>query len=105
MAKGDKCVTPPFRVCFPAVFEKYGFEGSEPKFSITAVFDPASFGKAEHVAWKRMHALAEEAAKEKGFKHGLKTSGVRDPFRDGADKDHLEGFGEGLIYQYQRGSD
>jgi hypothetical protein len=47
MSTREKVVTPPFRVSFPAVFEKKGFEGSEPKFSVVAVFDPASFGPAE----------------------------------------------------------
>ena len=97
MARGKKVVTPPFRVSFPAVFEKRGFEGSEPKFSLTAVFDPSSFGKGEAAAFKMMQAIAEAAAKEK-FSKPLSDPSLRAPFRDGAEKAHLEGFGEDLIF-------
>lgn len=92
-----KIVTPPFRVSFPCVFEKRGFEGSEPKFSITAVFDVNSFGSKERNAFKAMQVIAEAAAQEK-FHASYKSKGLRGPFRDGAEKEHLEGFGPGLIF-------
>jgi len=91
----QKLVTPPFRVCFPNVFEKRAFNEGEPKFSVMAVFDPSSFGKAEAAAFKRMQAAAEEASKDKLRKP---LSAVRTPFRDGAEKSHLEGIEEGFIF-------
>lgn len=93
----NKIVTPPFRVSFPSVFEARGFEGSKPKFSVTAVFDPSAFGVAQKRAFKLMVALAEDAAQEKFHKPHTDSS-LRSPFRDGAEKDHLEGFGAGLVF-------
>ena len=92
-----KVVTPPFRVCFPSVFEKRSFNEGDAKFSITAVFDPASFGKTEAIAFKRMKQIANDAAKDK-LRKPLSDASIRNPFRDGAEKAHLEGFGEGLIF-------
>ncbi len=98
MARGNKIVTPPFRVSFPAVFEKRGFEGSEPKFSVCAVFDPSSWSPTEAEAFQALKQIAEDAAKDK-FNKGLSGNpALRSPFRDGAEKAHLEGFGEGLIF-------
>ena len=97
MARGEKVVTPPFRVSFPAVFEKRGFEGSEAKYSLTAVFDPAAFGRSEAATFKRMVAIAEAAAQDK-FRKAHTDPSLRNPFRDGTEKSHLEGFGEGLVF-------
>ncbi len=91
----QKLITPPFRVCFPNVFEKRAFNDGEPKFSVMAVFDPASFGKAEIVAFKRLQKAAEEASKDKLHKP---LAEVRSPFRKGAEKAHLEGIEEGFIF-------
>ncbi len=93
----EKVVTPPFRVSFPAVFEARGFEGSKPKFSVCAVFDPSAFAAKEHAAFKRMVALVEAAAQEK-FRKPHTDPSLRSPFRDGAEKADLEGFGEGLVF-------
>ncbi len=97
MTDKKKVVTPPFRVSFPAVFEKRGMEGAEPKFSICAVFNPTDFGVTEAAAFKAMQVLAENAAQDK-FHKSFKDPSLRNPFRDGAEKAHLEGFGEGLIF-------
>jgi hypothetical protein len=93
----QKLVTPPFRVCFPNVFEKRSFNEGEPKFSVMAVFDPSSFGKAETAAFKRLQAAANEAAKDK-LRKPLSDGAVRSPFRDGAEKEHLEGIEAGFIF-------
>lgn len=110
MANDKKVVTPPFRVTFPSLFEKRGFDGPDDpnaKYSVCAVFDPESFGPEESRAWKRLLAIADAAAVE-AFKKPLKQlgDGYKKPLRDGADKEHLEGFGPGLVFcnltTYQR---
>jgi len=97
MAERTKLVTPPFRVSFPQVFEPKGMDGSEPKFSVVAVFDPSQFDAMQAKAFEALKAAAEAAAVDK-FKKPLSSAGLRNPFRDGAEKAHLEGFGEGLVF-------
>jgi hypothetical protein len=97
MAKGDKLITPPFRVSFPAIWEPRGFDDQKPKYSVSAIFDPSTFTKADHAAFARMVELAEETAQAK-FSKPHTHAMLKNPFRDGAEKAHLEGYGEGLIF-------
>lgn len=39
LIEAKKCITPVFRVSFPNVFRAESYEGSEPKFGLTMIFD------------------------------------------------------------------
>lgn len=94
-----KVLTPVFRVSFPSVFEASSYEGGAPKFSVCAVFTPASFTAKDKVLWKAMTDLADEVALER-FKKKLAAlpNNFKKPFRDGAEKADLVGFGEGKVF-------
>lgn len=90
-------VTPIFRVSFPHVFEaRAGMEGGEPKFGLTAVFEPSKFSAKDKERWKAMIAAANEVSVGK-FKKALKDlpDNFKKPIRDGMEKEGLAGFGEG----------
>lgn len=66
--------TPVFRLSYPSLFKPTGFEGQEPKYSITMLFDD----KAD---LSELKAAAQAAVKEKwGDKIPPK---LKSPFRDG----------------------
>ena len=94
-----KVSTPIFRVSFPSVFEASSYEGGAPKFSVCAVFTPASFTARDKELWKAMEALADEVSMER-FKKKLAQlpNNFKKPFRDGAEKEDLEGFGAGKVF-------
>lgn len=98
-----KVTTPKFRASFAWVFEPQPpMEGStgEPKYGVTMLFDRAA---QKTPAYEAMKKLAIAAAKEK-FGNKLKDDGngwfvgLRNPFRDGAEKSELEGYGDGVIF-------
>lgn len=95
------------RLCFPAIFEKeQQMEGASgpPKYAATIVFDKA-YLKAhpdEMARFNAIRAAADKVCVEK-FKKSVKdaTSAIPrfwSPFRDGAEKAHLDGYGEGTIF-------
>lgn len=99
--------TPVGRLCFPAIFEKEKqMEGATtpPKYAATIVFDKA-YLKAhpdEMARYNAIRAAADKACIEK-FKKNLKDASAAiarfwNPFRDGAEKAHLDGYGEGTIF-------
>jgi len=106
MAKTVKVITPVFRVCFPNVFRPRpqknddGTEGA-PKYGVTAVWDPKRIAAiaAEQKRWDAMMRIADEAAMEM-FKKPLSKlpANFKRPIRDGAEKEHLDGFGPGLVF-------
>jgi hypothetical protein len=96
-----KVTTPIFRGSFANLFEaKPGPDGNNPKFGITMLFDAAAQKSPQFAAMK---ALAVAAAKEKFGDTKLKADGkgwfhgLRNPFRDGAEKSDLEGY-EGCVF-------
>ena len=95
-----KITTPIFRVSFPSVFEAKAMEeGQTPKFSVCAVFDPSKFTARDRELWNAMQALGDEVSLDK-FKKKLNQlpANFKKPFRDGAEKADLVGFGEGKIF-------
>ena len=97
-----KVLSPVFRLSFPALFERERpMEGgtSKPKYALTAVFDPSKFDAADKKRWKDMHDIADEAAMA-AFKRPVAKlpSNFKLPFRDGAEKEHLDGFGAGTTF-------
>ena len=97
-----KVTTPRFRASFVWAFKPQPpMEGStgEPKYGVTMLFDEAARKTPQYEAMKK---LAVHAAREK-FGDKLKPDGkgwfigLRNPFRDGAEKSELEGY-EGMTF-------
>lgn len=99
MAKGARLVTPVFRACYAQVFEPKGFEGSEPKYSVVAVFEPDKMNDGDKKRWEAMEDALEKISLEV-FKKGVDKlpRNVKVPFRDGSEKDGVEGFPEGCVF-------
>lgn len=97
-----KVTSPKFRASFAWVFKPQPpMEGStgEPKYGVTMLFDAAARKTPQYEAMKKLaHAAAKEKFGDKlkpdgnGWYHGL-----RNPFRDGAEKSELEGY-EGMVF-------
>ncbi len=101
-----KVVTPIFRASFISLFEKskpmQNSDGSQgkPQYEITMLFTPASFSADDKKRYAQMKKIADEACVEK-FKKPLDKvtlGNFKRPFRDGAEKEHLGGYGEGVIF-------
>ena len=99
MAERLKAVTPPFRVSFPSVFEASSYQGSDPKYSVVMLFYPDKFTDADKRAWATVQAIADAASKDM-FKKLVKDlpGNFKKPLRDGAEKAHLDGYGEGMVF-------
>jgi len=99
MAERLKAVTPPFRVSFPSIFEASSYQGGDPKYSVAMLFYPDKFSEADKRAWQAMQAIADAASKDK-FKKLIKDlpGNFKRPLRDGAEKAHLDGYGEGMMF-------
>lgn len=99
--------TPVGRLCFPAIFEKEKqMEGATtpPKYAATIVFDKTylTANKDEMARFNAIRTAADAVCREK-FKKSLKdaTAAIArfwTPFRDGAEKAHLDGYGEGTLF-------
>lgn len=99
--------TPIGRLCFPAIFEKEKQrEGATtpPKYAATIVFDKnyLKTNKDEMARFNAIRDACDTVCKEK-FKKSLKdaTAAIArfwNPIRDGAEKAHLDGYGEGTIF-------
>lgn len=94
-----KAFTPPFRVSFPSVFRPSSYEGGEPKYSVVMLFYPAQFTEAHKKLWAGMATMADAVSREK-FKIALKDlpANFRKPVRDGMEKAHLDGYGQGCKF-------
>ncbi len=99
--------TPVGRLCFPAIFAKeQAMEGATtpPKYAATIVFDKA-YLKSHPDEMARYNAIREAAdrvCREK-FKKPVKEAaeGISrfwNPFRDGKEKAHLDGYGDGTLF-------
>lgn len=98
----NKVITPRFRASFVWAFRPQPpMEGSvgEPKYGVTMLFDATARKTQQFEAMKK---LAVQAAKEK-FGEKLKPDGkgwfvgLRSPFRDGNDKQELDGYA-GMVF-------
>lgn len=79
-------VTPKFRVSFPALAEAKTAPGSTtPKFSVVALFDKAT-------DLSELKALAKAAVELKWPDPAKRPKGLRSPFRDGSEKEDIEGY-------------
>lgn len=103
--------TPVGRFSFISIFSKntrrmegQSEEDFTPQYEVTVIFDKEYIRKnpAELAKWNELKADADAACMEK-FKKNLKDAKAKianfhDPFRDGAEKEHLDGFGEGTVF-------
>lgn len=93
MTERRKVVTPPFRVSFPSVFQKSSYQGSKPKYSVTAIFHPDRFTDRDRKAFVAMEALLEEACQ---FKFNKPVKSMPRDFKYGLrpcdEKSHMEGY-------------
>lgn len=72
--------------------------GKKPKYELTMIFEPGTFSPEDKKRFLAMRELVDNCAIE-AFKKPLKDlPGSRKPFRDGAEKEHLEGYGAGKIF-------
>lgn len=93
-------LTPVFRVSFPHVFTPQQYEGSgEPKFSLSAIWEPAKFTAGEKKLWAAIEAALDEEAKKR-FKAPFNSlpANIKRGLRDGAEKADLEGYGAGKLF-------
>lgn len=97
--KSTKLMTPRFRVSFPDVFKPRAMQvGQTEKYAITMLFNMAEINKdpKQKALFDAMVAEAQRAVKEKWA--DKRPAGLRNPFRDGKEKAHLEGYGDGVIF-------
>lgn len=83
--EAKKCVTPEFRVSFPAVFEPKSFQNQEAKYSVVMLFDK----KTDLAPLKK---AAANAANEKWGAKEKWPKGLKLPFRDGNEKSDMQGY-------------
>jgi hypothetical protein len=87
-----KCLTPEFRVSYPAVFKAKSFDEQEAKFGLTMLFSK----KTDLTALKK---AAFSAKVEKWGADKTKwPKKLRSPFRDGAEREGTDGYGENVIF-------
>jgi len=87
--KINKLTTPEFRASFPTLFKPESYEGGKEKYSVVMVF-PKGADLGPFKAAARAAAAARWPA-------GLPAN-LRSPFRDGAEKGDLEGFGPDTVF-------
>ena len=104
-----KLITPLGRLTFPSIFNRAKPMQNEPqdketKFEATIVFD-VKYLKANPEELKRFNEIKKhaEGACVGLFKKSIKDCKIRidkfnDPIRDGIQKEHLAGYGEGTIF-------
>lgn len=102
-----KLITPVGRLTFPAIFAKGRpiDPMKEPKYEATIVFDVDAIKKnpQELQRYNAIKAEADRVCKEK-FGKDVKAcadslgQGFWNPFRNGTEKEHLDGYGAGKIF-------
>jgi len=95
MAAAAKVMTPVFRVSFPHLDEPHAMEAKNtPKFSVGAIWDPATFTEADKAKWAAMGKLIDDASL---LVHKKKATDLpknyKQAIRDGEEKGDLEGYG------------
>lgn len=99
MAELKKYVTPVFRLSFPTLFKAESYEGSEPKFGLSAVWTLSKFTESDKKKWKAIMG-ALDAESKATFKKAWKDlpANVKTGVRDGAEKADFEGYGKGTRF-------
>lgn len=94
-----KCITPEFRLSFPKLAQAESFQGGDPKYSITMLFDDkADLAKPATKNTRSLKACALAALTEKWGPDKVKwPKNLRMPFRDGNEKENLEGYADKIF--------
>jgi hypothetical protein len=94
--KGNRLLTPRFRVSFPQVFERASYNGGTPRFSTTGLFFPKQFTEADNLKWVAIKKKLAEVCLD-FFKKDIKTMkedrSFKIPFHKGDEKDY-QGYGD-----------
>lgn len=100
MADIEKFMTPVFRGSFVhQVWKAEGYQGSEPKYGLTAVWDPSQFSEKDKKRWTAIqNALDAESLSRFKKKVADLPNNFKRAIRDGAEKADLDGFGEGTKF-------
>lgn len=98
----DKLITPVFRLSFPHMFEaqRMGDDpNSKPKFGTGAIWTPAKFTAHEKVLWQKILKELNAAAMHTFGKEWKKLpANIKRGLRNGAEKEGMEGYGEGTRF-------
>lgn len=97
----SKVTTPPFRLSFPAVFEKSQYGDGQPKYSVVMLFYPDKMNDKEKAKYKAMRKLLSEACQikfSKPLKEMAKNPNFKRGIRDGMEKEDLDGYGAGCKF-------
>lgn len=86
-------ITPRARLAFPALFEPRSFKNQPAKYSAVLIFDKEAQGTAE---FQNMKKAANAAAKAKFGDKPPKN--MKNPFRDGSDKEDVAGFDDDCVF-------
>ena len=99
MAEVKRLMTPPFRVSFPHVFQAASYNGGEPRYSVQAVWEPATFNEAGKKLWKQLKTAMNEEAQNR-FKKSISDfpANMHRGLRDGQEKAQMDGYGEGKVF-------
>lgn len=96
-----KLLTPKFRVSFPQVWHKKAFkEGDAGRYSLTGLFEPATFSDNDKVKWQALLAACNVVAQKewkKTYKAAKEDGGYTLPFHKG-DEQNKWGRGPGIIF-------
>lgn len=87
--KSDSIRIPEATLSFPNLLEPRSFNGSDPKYGATFIFE-------EGTDLSELEAAVVEVAKREW--KGKKPKNYRSPFRDGAEKAHLDGYEAGMTF-------
>ena len=95
-------LSPIGRVSFHSVFQPTAMEkDQEKKYGVTLIFPKKGMKPDQIALLKAMKDSAEALCQEKfgcTLKDKHKGKAIRSPFRDGAEKDHLDGYNDEVIF-------
>ena len=92
-------ITPPFRISFPSVFVATGYQDSPTKFGVTALWKAEDVKGKYKDSWGVIVKALDAKARE-FFDTPLARlpANVRRGIRNGNEKSHLNGYGEGILF-------
>ena len=99
MAEVTVYTTPVFRLSFPHVFKPQEQDGWEPKYGITAIWDPSKFGPLDKKRWAILTKAMDSEAQHR-FKKSLKDlpANYKKGIRKAEEKADMEGFEPGMLF-------
>lgn len=101
MAEVKKFLSPVFRASFTQNVFKPGAmeEGGEPKYGLTAIWDPSRFSPRDKELWAKIMAELDSECMARFKKKWADLPGnFKRGIRDGSEKEGLEGFGAGKLF-------